>query len=96
VPNESVEDIVKRSETNPISDLGHCLTDLDIWMRRTVQNIETRGHSDNSGHPHTYAVCLCPEWEMRQKMDVLKMARDIVAELEKESDVDDTAGRKDA
>lgn len=78
---ETAQEIIARTEPDPLSDLDHILTDLHIWMRRTLERTEYRGQSDNSGHPHGYTVCLCPDWELRQKIENLRMAKEIVARL---------------
>jgi hypothetical protein len=83
MPIETVEQIVERTEPDPVSDLDRVLTDLKIWMLRTLERKEYRGERDRSGHPHGYTVCTCPEWELRQKLDVMQMAKDLVVEIGK-------------
>jgi hypothetical protein len=68
---------------DPVSELDRILTDLKIWMLRTLERIEYRPDSDRSGHPHGYSVCLCPDWELKQKLDVIKEAKDLVTEIGK-------------
>lgn len=46
------------------------LLEIRSWLQTALITgpIETRGHSDNSGHPHTYAAVLIPDWQIKQKV----------------------------
>ena len=72
---------VERTELDPVADLDCVLTDLNIWMLRTLERKESRGHADPSGHPHGYTICTCPEWELRQKLNVMETAKGLVQEI---------------
>ena len=50
--------------------VSETLRDLLEWLQYAITNgpVETRGHSDESGHPHSYAVILVPDWQIKQKL----------------------------
>lgn len=50
------------------------MRDIQSWLANAVTNgpYETRGHSDQSGHPHTYAVILVPNWQVKQKLATIQ------------------------
>ncbi len=50
--------------------VAETLRDLRAWLSHAIQYgpVETRGHSDQSGHPHTYAAILIPDWQVKQKL----------------------------
>ena len=46
------------------------LRDIRAWLEFALKYgpVETRGSSDASGHPHSYAVVLIPDWQVKQKL----------------------------
>lgn len=57
-------------EDDPLT-IAECLRDLRAWMDHAINYgpNKTQGHSDNSGHPHTWNALLVPDWQMKQKLD---------------------------
>lgn len=66
------------------SELERLILAMRLWMewRLTEGPIETRGVNPpvhGHSHPSGYAAILIPDWEMRQKLEVVKLAEQYAA-----------------
>ena len=70
-----LRDTIRRQEEELIK-LHEVFQDFKLWMEDRITNgpVETKGHGDNSGHPHFWAAIQVPDWEMKQKRELLLMA----------------------
>lgn len=73
-----------------LSTLEHALIDIQQWMDYRLTNgpIETRGQSTgHAGHAHPsgYAAVLIPDWELKQKRDIVTQCIVAVGTMEGEA-----------
>lgn len=50
-----------------------CVRDQIAWIKRLLDSdVKARGTTDQSGHPHGYAIVEVPDWDLRQKLEYLE------------------------
>ena len=59
--------------SEPPLTLEEAVRNQVAWIERLLAgDLKSRGHADQSGHPHGYTVAEVPDWDLRQKLFILR------------------------
>ncbi len=67
---------------DPVTPLG-ALREIKAWLDHKLTDgpKETKGHQDRTGHPHYWTAVLIPDWDIRQKLDLVNDALKVTDEI---------------